>query len=151
MNPKKRALSLLKKFQSDNPYDLCASLNLTVLPVPLCDLRGFLVQLRRNNIVFVAENLNEFDSRFVLFHEIGHFVMHREVNRMFLDSRTFLKTSPYEREANQFATCCLYPDDADLYSYIDRDIQTTSRCLGLPVELAQYRMELIDYPFNLTF
>ncbi|MBC5580903.1 ImmA/IrrE family metallo-endopeptidase [Anaerofilum sp. BX8] len=149
MKPKELAEAVITRLHTADPDELCAALNIRILPSSLVDLRGFLVRMKRSNLIFIADDLDDFSRRFVLFHEIGHFLMHREVNRIFMDSRTFFKTSPYEREADQFAVCCLYPDDADLYAYIDRDIQTVSRCLGLPAELARYRMELIDYPFNL--
>jgi len=60
-------------------------------------------------MVFVDSGLDDQQRKFVLAHELAHHLFHSGFNRVFLDRSTYLKTDRYEREADLFAACFLYP------------------------------------------
>ncbi|WP_312694068.1 ImmA/IrrE family metallo-endopeptidase [Caproiciproducens sp.] len=134
---------LIKKYKTNNPFELCDALDYIVLQVPLTGVRGFYQYYKSNNLVYINLDLPDQVKKFVCAHEIGHALMHRNTNTIYLDTRTFLKTSVYERQANQFAINLLYPHDADFDEYRDCTISQTAKCLNVSEELLEYRLHEI--------
>ena len=69
--------------------------------------------------------------------------MDRGCNRIFMDPRTHMVTSRYEKEADRFAVDLLFSDE-DLREMIELSIDTVARCLGVSYELAAYRMASVS-------
>lgn len=135
--------NLINKHKTNNPFELCDALDYIVLEVPLTGVRGFYQYYKMNNLIYINTNLPEQVKKFVCAHELGHALMHRNTNTIYLDTRTFLKTSLYERQANQFAINLLYPRDADFDEYRDCTISQTAKCLNVSEELLEYRLKEI--------
>lgn len=112
MNDIKRlANTLAKKYQSRNPYEIIRGMNVILVFAPLIDVRGFYQYFQRNNIIYIDEHLPEHEQKFVCAHELGHMLMHRGENTVFMDTRTYLKTTPHEAEADKFAIELLIPNE----------------------------------------
>ena len=77
------------------------------------------------------EDLDEVTARFVLAHELGHMQMHRNLNTVFMDTKTFNPHSRFERQANTFAVELLLPDDL-LREYPDCSIYQLAASAGVP-------------------
>lgn len=114
-----------------------------MLFVPLIGIRGFYQFYDGADIVYIDSNLPDQVKKFVCAHELGHSLMHKDINAIFLDTRTYLKTSIYEKQANQFAMNLLYPRDSDFDDYRDLTIQQTARCLNVSEDLVEYRLREI--------
>lgn len=71
--------------------------------------------------------------------------MHKKINAIFLDTRTFLKTSYYEKDADTFATMLLISDD-DLLEYINCEytIENIANIYGCSKELIELRFKYLD-------
>lgn len=110
MNIKKKANWLAKRYNSRNPLDIIKNLNVILVFYPLKDVRGFYQYFQRNNIIYIDENLPENEQIFVCAHELGHMILHKDTNALFMDSRTHFVTTKYENEANEFAAELLIPD-----------------------------------------
>lgn len=134
---------LIKQQHTNSPFEICDNLNYIVLYVPLVGVRGFYQHYANRDIVYIDCNLPDQVKRFVCAHELGHSIMHKEINSIFLDTRTYLKTSLYERQANQFAINLLYPHDSDFDDYRDFTIQQTAQCLNISTDLVEYRLKEI--------
>jgi Zn-dependent peptidase ImmA (M78 family) len=134
---------LMKKHKTNNPFELCDALGFMVLEVPLTGVRGFYQYYRKNNLVYIDVGLLEQVKRFVCAHELGHALMHKDTNAIYLDTRTFLKTSIYEKQANQFAINLLFPQDEFFAEYKECTISQTSQCLNVSEELLEYRLKEI--------
>lgn len=108
---------LCKKYDSRDPYVLADALGVLLLLVPLpADIRGFYQYYRRNHLIYINANLPEETRRIVCAHELGHAVLHKKCNTVFLDRHTYLVTDKYEIEANRFAADLLISDeDVELY------------------------------------
>lgn len=100
---------LMRKYKTNDPFELCQELGYQVLYVPLTGVRGFYQYYCRKNIVYISDALDYDTTRFVCAHELGHSLMHRQVNTLYMDTCTFLKTGIYEDEANLFAVLLLHP------------------------------------------
>ena len=74
---------------------------------------------------------------FVCAHELGHMLLHKKANALFMDSRTYFVSSKYENEANAFAAELLIPD-----SFIIENPDMTKSQLA---RLAGYEEKIMDY------
>lgn len=134
------ANSLVRKYGTRNPFRIADAMGISIVRIPLKGIRGFYQYVKRCKIIYIAEDLNEADARFVCAHELGHALLHRGYNRIFMDTHTYFSSSRYEMEANRFAVNLLYDDD-DLRFFLDYPIQLAADFMGVSVELARYRME----------
>ena len=139
MNTKRLADALARKHGTRDPFQIANSLGYTIIYTPLVGVRGFYQYLKRCHIIYLDSSLDDNTARFVCAHELGHSLLHRGCNRIFMDTRTFVITSRYETEANRFAVDLIYDDD-DLQDLLELPMPTVARCLGVPQPLAAYRM-----------
>lgn len=131
---------LVKKHKTRNPFEIIKGMNVIVLFVPLVDVRGFYQYFQRNNIIYINENLSESEKIFVCAHELGHMLMHKKANCIYMDTHTNFNTNKYELEANKFAMELLLPD-AELHQYQDLTLDQLSRMLGYNRSLIELRLK----------
>ena len=140
MDSRRLALSLARRFKTRDPFRIAEELGYTIIFTPLVGVRGFYQYLKRCHIIYLDDSLDEQEARFVCAHELGHSLLHRGFNRFFMDTRTFMRTGRYEREADYFAADLLY-DDSDLQDYLELSLPTAAACLGLTESVAEYRLQ----------
>lgn len=105
----------LKRIYGDNVnvYDVIEHYGIILAEV---DTENFIAGYRlikRWKVIQVNQNLDENMKRCVLWHEVGHALMHRTVNCYYMANRTRLRTMQYEVEAEQFAADMLLPERID--------------------------------------
>lgn len=137
---KKKADELARKFQTRNPFEIIRGLNVILLFVPLIDTRAFYQYFKRNNIIYIDENLPRHEQMFECAHEMGHMFLHKKANAIFMDTRTGFNTSRFEKEADTFAMDLLV-DDNTLIEYRDYSIEQLSRLLGYERKLIELRLK----------
>lgn len=142
MDCKRIAASLVRKYRTRDPFQLAEALGCVVIRTPLQGIRGFYQYVKRCYVIYIDSALGEQDARFVCAHEIGHALMHRGYNRIFLDSHTYFPTNKYEIEANRFAVDLLFDDD-DLRDLLEFPVQLAADYMGVSVDLAGYRMRSV--------
>lgn len=140
MGIKEKADSLSRKHQSRNPFEVIKGMNVILVFAPLTGVRGFYQYFQRNNIIYIDENLPHHEKMFVCAHELGHMLLHKKANAVFMDSRTLLNTSRYENEANVFAVNFLIGNDM-LYEHRELTIDQLSRLWGYHKELIELRLK----------
>ncbi len=145
MDQKRLAESLVHKYGTRDPFEIARALGYIVIRMPLYGIRGFYQYVKRCHVIFIDSGLNKQDSCFVCAHEIGHSLLHKGYNRIFLDTHTHFVVKRYENEANRFAVDLLY-DDSDLLDFREHPIQVAAECMGVSTELAEYRMRAIKTP-----
>lgn len=111
MTIKQKANSLARKYNSRNPLEIIENLNVILVYYPLKDVRGFYQFFQRNNIIYIDDNLPENEQIVACAHELGHMLLHKNSNALFMDTRTHFVTTKYENEANTFAAELLIPDE----------------------------------------
>ncbi len=129
MNIKKKANSLARKYNSRNPFEIIKHLNAIVVFYPLEGIRGFYQYFQRNNIIYIDERLPYQEKLFVCAHELGHMLLHKKSNALFMDSRTYFVSGKYENEADKFAVELLISNDV-LEENRDFTTKQLSRLLG---------------------
>lgn len=143
MDIKKLVDNVVKKYNTNNPLDICKQMGIIIIETDLGKMtRGFYQYLKRNHLIYLHNELNDVEKKAVIAHELGHALMHKKINAIFLDTRTFLKTSYYENEANTFSTMLLISDD-DIKDFIlyEYTIQDIARIYGISEELVKLRLK----------
>lgn len=140
MNISAKAKSLVRKYGTRNPFEIIKSLNAIVVYYPLEGVNGFYQYFQRNNIIYIDERLSDTEKMFVCAHELGHMLLHKNANAIFMDSRTQLNTSKYELEADRFAMNLLIPNEV-FEEHLDFTISQFSRLLGYDKKLIELRMK----------
>ena len=137
---KKKADELARKFQTRNPFEIIQGLNVILLFAPLIDTKAFYQYFKRNNIIYIDENLPRHEQIFECAHEMGHMFLHKKANAIFMDTRTGFNTSRFEKEADTFAMDLLVGDDL-LTEYQEYSTEQLSRLLGYEQRLIELRMK----------
>ena len=139
MHIKRLAERLVDKHGTRDPFRIAEELGYTIIYTPLVGVRGFYQYLKRCHIIYLDSELDDATARFVCAHELGHSFLHRGLNRIFMDTRTFIITGRYETEANQFAVDLIYSDE-ELQPYLSRSYERAAAYMGVSNALAEYRM-----------
>lgn len=140
MNIKRLADSLVRKYNTRNPFEIISNLNVIVVFYPLRGIKGFYQYFQRNNIIYINERLSDKEKMFVCAHELGHMLLHKNTNAIFMDSRTNLNTSKYELEADKFAMNLLI-SDFDIENSLEYTLPQLSRLFGYHEKLIELRLK----------
>ena len=135
-----KANELARKYGTRNPFEIIKSLNVIVVFYPLEGVNGFYQYFQRNNIIYIDERLSEAEKMFVCAHELGHMLLHKKSNAIFMDSRTQLNTSKYELEADRFAMNLLVANEV-FERHLDFTTSQFSRLLGYSKKLIELRLK----------
>ena len=135
---------LIKKYKTNNIYELIRSLDISIFELPFDEEIGMYRFIKNNKIIIVSEGLQEKTKRFILAHELGHAVLHRKENCFYLKHNTLAKTSTYEIEANKFASELLINDD-ELKECAGNNFNTEQLAcyFEVPIELVEYKFKSI--------
>lgn len=146
MDSKALAARLSKKYDTRDPFRLADEMGFIVVFAPLVDMRGFQQRIKRQNIIYINDGLDERQQALVCGHEMGHHFMHRGMNRIFMNLNTQFVTQKFENEANLFSLELIYTDE-DLQPFLNRPITDAAAFMGVSVQLATWRMETVP-PFG---
>lgn len=132
--------SIVRKNKTRNPFEIIKGMNVILLFVPLKNVRGFYQYFQRNNLIYIDESLPEHEQLHVCAHELGHMLLHKKANALFMDTYTGFNTTKYEKEADLFAMELLVPDETFL-EYQDYTTEQLARLLGYNEELIKLRLK----------
>lgn len=142
MDSKVLAARLSKKYETRDPFRLADEMGFIVVFAPLIDMRGFQQRVKRQNIIYINDALDERQQALVCGHEMGHHFMHRGMNRIFMNLNTQFVTQKFENEANLFSLELIFADE-DLQPFLNRSITDAAAFMGVSVQLATWRMETV--------
>ncbi|MFQ7724826.1 MAG: ImmA/IrrE family metallo-endopeptidase [Ruthenibacterium lactatiformans] len=135
---KEFAQKTIQRFGTHDPFDICNQLGIVILYLPLGRMRGYCYSNENGKVVVLHDGLAEHEARVVCAHELGHVLLHPNLNRIYLDTSTFVCERKLENEVNAFAVCLLFPDDNELLENCST-ISELSIYMGVRLELAQLR------------
>lgn len=139
MDIKKIVNSLVKKHKTRNPFELIKGMNVILVFVSLQGVRGFYQYFQRNNIIYIDDSLQEHEQLHVCAHELGHMLLHKKANALFMDTYTGFNTTKYEKEADLFAMELLVSDEMIL-EFQEYTTDQIARALGYDEELIKLRL-----------
>lgn len=131
---------LIKKYKTNDPFELAQCLNIKIFIEPLGNINGFYQSCPKNKVIHLNENLDEFQKVIVCAHELGHALLHSKLNILFLEKNTFFIKNRYENEANKFAAELLVVNSVlkECPSYFSNE--QIASALNLPKELIQLKL-----------
>lgn len=140
MDIKTTVNELCKRYNTRNPYRLASELGIILMYGENMEtVRGFYLYDSRIKLICIGNNLPDYMEKFVIAHEIGHSIMHRQSSAPFLQS-TFLSVDKLEIEANKFAAELLITDE-DLQEHWEYSIDELAMFYGLPKEIVELRLK----------
>ena len=142
MDVKKFALKTLADYGTNDPFEICRQLGIEMLYLPLGRMRGYCYKNEDGQAIVLNDNLDEHEAGVVCAHELGHVLLHANLNRIYLDASTFICERKLENEVDAFAVCLLYPDDEELLENCST-VSEMSVYMGVRIELAQLRSTYI--------
>lgn len=140
MEIKKLTDSLVRKYRTRDPFEIIRGMNAILIFAPLVDTRAFYQYFQRNNIIYIDDSLSRHEQAFECAHEMGHMLMHKKMNTIFMDTRTGFNTDRFENEADAFAVNLLIGDDV-MHECKGYTVGEISRILGYEERLVKLRME----------
>lgn len=93
---------LTKENETCDPFKIAEALGALIVYVPLVRVNGFYQRYQDQNIIYINQDLTEEEQILVCAHELGHMVLHNDINSIFLET-TLKVNGLYELEANAFA------------------------------------------------
>jgi Zn-dependent peptidase ImmA (M78 family) len=139
MSTKTIADGLARNHGTRDPFTIANELGFIVVFAPLVDMRGFQQSAKRRRLIYINDELDEQQQRLVCAHELAHHLLHRGMNRIFMDQNTYMVTQRFETEANRFAVDLIYSDE-ELQPYLSRSYDCAAAYMGVSKALAEYRM-----------
>ena len=141
------ANSTVKKYNTRDPFQIAKEKNVILVYAHLIDIRGFYQYFQRQHIICIDQDLSDQEKKFVCAHELGHMMMHKNSNAIYMDTQTFFNTNKLENEANTFAVNLLIPDES-IVEVIDNQnctLEYMSRMLGYNQKLIELRLRTFDF------
>lgn len=142
MHIKLKVNQLINKYKTNNVYELCDYLGIKVFIENLGNIKGFYQNESGCCMIHLNSNLNEFEKRVVLAHEIGHAVLHKNMNICLLKTYLFSVTNRYETQANKFAAELLISDselEDCIKDFGNLSIEQISKHFNVPESFVQYK------------
>ncbi len=142
MDTKALVARLVDRYETRDPFRISNELGLITVFAPLVDMRGFQQRIKRRNIVYINADLEAPQQRLVCAHELGHHLLHRGMNRIFMDHSTQVVTQKFENEAHIFSLELVYSDE-ELQPFLRRSITDAVAYMGVTITLATKRLATI--------
>lgn len=143
---KQKVEKLIKKFKTNNPYDIADFLNINVLEWSLHkDILGFYKYEKKTKWIVLNSNSNSEEKYFTCCHELGHSVLHERFNTPHLRRDTMFSINKFEREANMFAVELILPDDVwNEYTNHYSCLNDLERATGIPQNLLLAKLNQME-------
>lgn len=93
---------LVQKYNTRDPFRIAKEMNAIILKVPLKGINGFYHTYLDQDLIYINDDLTDEEQIIVCAHELGHMVLHHDIDSVFLDS-PLVEPGTIELEANAFA------------------------------------------------
>lgn len=131
----KEISQLIEKYGTNDPFKIAKQLGIVLFFEQLGNVYGYYNKKHRIQMIHINNTLTDIKQRFVCAHELGHVILHQDINTAFLKAHTYFSINKIEVQANMFATnLLLYGVD------IPSNICITDFLisLGIPPEMARF-------------
>lgn len=125
---------LLDVYKTNNPYELCRHLKIKIERV---NYNNSILQKKHSmyyrnylnqEIIFIRDDLYGYDEEFILKHELGHAILHTEIN-----CSDFLNIGKLDKQANYFALA-LSGIKFDVIEMQGMTLEQIASCVNVPYE-----------------
>lgn len=147
---KREANRLKMKYQTNDPFEICDAMKITVSLVPMGkhdgSCKGFYLTSSRRKIATINSDLPLHIQRIILPHELGHALLHVTPSLCTFHEMSVLnETNRLEYEANIFAAEFILNDDDVMDALqMKEDFFHTASQLEVPPELLDFKLRLLQ-------
>jgi len=138
MSPRQVAIGIAERYNTNNPFYIARERNIRILYEPMKTTLGFYVRYRRFQHIILNDDLSEGMQHFVCAHELGHSILHADLNVPKLTRYTMFSRDKFERQANTFAVELLLPDEL-LREHEDCSIYLLAASFCIPQEFVDLK------------
>lgn len=136
----KTVQNLVSEYGTNNPFELADALGILIMPSKA--VNGCTMNLLGYPVIFLGENLNDYEQRYVCAHELAHNVLHDMKQYYLLMNSTFFSKDKIEIEADTFAAELLVPDDVKT-KYPCFTLEQVAASEHVPSELVKLKFKLL--------
>lgn len=131
---------LKELYLSNDPFELCSCLDITVLVHDLgSELLGFFQRTENDTeILHINSRLNYYERRYICSHELGHAVLQPNLSISFFIENPLLIKDVYEIEADTFAAELLLENNI-LENYEGFTIEQIAAAENVPKRLVELK------------
>lgn len=141
MNIKFEVKKLIDKYKTNNPLELIECLGINLIKFPLKgNLNGYYIEKFGERNICINSELSDKKLIIVAAHELGHAILHRNQNILFISNNTYYSKAKFERQANLFAAELLL-DDSIFSNYYGYSFEHISKCECVSEMLVEYKFE----------
>ena len=137
-------LELTRQYKTNDPFIIADHMGIIVLAEDLGSVMGYYNTAFRQRMIHINENLPSGLRNYTAAHELGHAILHENLNTAFLRKNTYFSLDKLERQANLFAANLLI-SDYDLLENSDLTTEQFSQLSGYPIELIHLRLEYYGF------
>lgn len=147
---------LKRKYKTCNPYEIADICGIRVMYSHFENLKGMFTIERRCPFIILNEDLDDEMRDVVMFHELGHYFLHRKENvSTFNENSLYDMTSKFEIEANTFAANFIISDD-DITENAELGLTTieTAQVLCVPHDIVLIKIKDMNsrgYSLNVPY
>jgi Zn-dependent peptidase ImmA (M78 family) len=122
--------SLVAENGTNNPFDICGNMDVFVFYPELPEnVQGFYYNVKGYKIIGINSTLDDESRRIICAHELGHSLLHPDMNVFFAMTQTNFLTEKFEKEADFFCACLLM-DEAVVKRLHTENEQLTSSAIS---------------------
>lgn len=135
----KAVQNLVSEYGTNDPFELADALGILIMPSKA--IKGCTMNLLGYPVIFLGEDLNDFERRYVCAHELAHNVLHDIKQYDPLIHSTFFNEDKVEVEADTFAAELLISDDVSI-KYPGFTLEQVAASENVPLELVKLKFGL---------
>ncbi len=139
LNTKAVADGLARRHGTRDPFKIAREMGFIVIFAPLVEMRGFQQKAKRRRLIYINADLDEPQQRLVCAHELAHHLLHKGLNRIFMNRNTHMVAQKYENQAHLFAAELVY-SDYDLQPFLSLGVDAAASYMGVDRAVAECRM-----------
>ena len=134
---------LIKKYKSNNPFEIAKGENIIILYENLGNINGYYNKYARQKFIHINQNLNYQDQLITCAHELGHVRIHPNSNTPFFRKNSYYSINKLEKQANFFTAELLIRTEYMEKCILDQhSIEQLASAYKVPVELIKLKFGL---------
>lgn len=99
---------LTREYGTEEPFELCGRIGILTYFAPLpTSIKGFYFSSGGSQMICIGDELPSRQQKIVCAHELGHAILHPDLDMVFMKTETQLAIAKYEREADYFCASLL--------------------------------------------
>ncbi len=131
--------SLLDKYHFNDPFKICNELDINCffVKIPL-KTNGVYYKVLNQQVILINKDLPEKKAKVTAAHELGHALLHPDMNYMFMTKKRGSETNSFEYQADYFAACLLLSEICQQPDFSEMSCENISFVTGLNVQSVDF-------------